>query len=284
MEVYDQFVQEVCQCVVVVGYEVFFVFFVQLFGYVGFVDYEGWIGQGIGVDDYVVVEVEYVVDVVQYIVVDYVMFNIVGVVVWLVVILFFVGFCVWCDWCGCYLVVMKVKYSVVIEFVQVVEQVMCRWQLVVGVGMLWLVGMVVVQVLYVVIEVCVDLQELVQVGFSLVQLQVLNCLLCEVDVCILVVLVVVVLMVVVGGLVLGVMFFGLDDRLIKVKVIGQVDGWVFGIVFILDNGQQWQVFKGEIIFKVSCSNFDIVVVFGIVGCWFLQVDEELFKVCVFCIC
>jgi len=77
------------------------------------------------------------------------------------------------------------------------------------------------------------------------------------------------------------MFPGLDDGPIHASVTGQVDGWQPGTVFTLDNGQQWQVLKGEMKLKASRSNPPIVVVPGIAGRWFLQVDEDLPKARVF---
>jgi len=77
------------------------------------------------------------------------------------------------------------------------------------------------------------------------------------------------------------MFPGLDDGLINAKVTGQVDGWAPGTVFTLDNGQQWQVLKGDMKLKTARSNPEIVVVPGIAGRWFLQVDEDLPKARVF---
>ncbi|MBU2050776.1 MAG: hypothetical protein KKH61_17630 [Gammaproteobacteria bacterium] len=77
------------------------------------------------------------------------------------------------------------------------------------------------------------------------------------------------------------MFPGLDDGPITAKVTGQVSGWAPGTVFTLDNGQQWQVLKGEMTLKTARSNPGIVVVPGIAGRWFLQVDEDLPKARVF---
>lgn len=77
------------------------------------------------------------------------------------------------------------------------------------------------------------------------------------------------------------MFPGLDDGPIHAKVSGQVEGWQPGTVFTLDNGQQWQVLKGEMKLRAARSNPDILVVPGIAGRWFLQVDEDLPKARVF---
>ena len=52
-------------------------------------------------------------------------------------------------------------------------------------------------------------------------------------------------------------------------------------MFTLDNGQQWRVLKGEMTLKTARSNPEIVVVPGIAGRWFLQVDEDLPKARVF---
>jgi len=77
------------------------------------------------------------------------------------------------------------------------------------------------------------------------------------------------------------MFIGLDDGPIKAHATGTISGWQPGMLFTLDNGQQWQVLKGEMKLKTSRSNPAIVVVPGIAGRWFLQVDEDLPKARVF---
>jgi len=191
------------------------------------------------------------------------------------------GLCARRDRRGCHLAAMKVKHSAAIEPVQAVEQAMRRWQSVAGVGMLWLAGTAAAQVPYVAIEARVDPQELAQVGLSPAQLQALNRLLREADARTPAVPVAAAPMAAAGGPAPGAMFPGLDDEPIKAKVTGQVDGWAPGTVFTLDNGQQWQVLKGEITLKASRSNPDIVVVPGIAGRWFLQVDEDLPKARVF---
>ena len=143
---------------------------------------------------------------------------------------------------------------------------MCRWQVLAGVGMVWLAATASAQAPYVAIEQRVDPQQLAEVGLTPAQLQTLNRLLREGDA---------------RAPTPAPMFPGLDDGPIHASVTGQVDGWQPGTVFTLDNGQQWQVLKGEMKLKASRSNPPIVVVPGIAGRWFLQVDEDLPKARVF---
>jgi len=156
---------------------------------------------------------------------------------------------------------------------------MRRWQVLGCVGML-LAGQAGAQVPYVALEQRLDPQALAEVGLTPAQLQTLNRLLrqAEADA---------------PAPVAGAapsaggagapapMFPGLDDGPINAKVTGQVDGWAPGTVFTLDNGQQWQVLKGDMKLKTARSNPEIVVVPGIAGRWFLQVDEDLPKARVF---
>ncbi|MCC7633014.1 hypothetical protein [Stenotrophomonas rhizophila] len=158
---------------------------------------------------------------------------------------------------------------------------MRRWQAVAGVGMLWLAGSAAAQVPYVAIEQRVDPQELAQVGLTPAQLQTLNRLLRQADERAPPPPVAAAPVAAPGAPTPAPMFPGLDDGPIKARVTGQVDGWAPGSVFTLDNGQQWQVLKGEMKLKASRSNPEIVVVPGIAGRWFLQVDEDLPKARVF---
>jgi hypothetical protein len=73
------------------------------------------------------------------------------------------------------------------------------------------------------------------------------------------------------------MFIGLDDQPIKSRVRGQVSGWEPGTVFALDNGQQWKVLKGNMKLPKTLDAPEIVVVPGVAGRWFLQVDEDMPK-------
>jgi len=156
---------------------------------------------------------------------------------------------------------------------------MRRWQVLGCVGML-LAAPAWAQAPFVALEQRLDPQALAEVGLTPAQLQALNRLLrqAEADA---------------PAPVAGAapsaggagapapMFPGLDDGPINAKVTGQVDGWAPGTVFTLDNGQQWQVLKGDMKLKTARSNPEIVVVPGIAGRWFLQVDEDLPKARVF---
>ncbi|KAF1708245.1 hypothetical protein CSC73_09860 [Pseudoxanthomonas sacheonensis] len=58
---------------------------------------------------------------------------------------------------------------------------------------------------------------------------------------------------------------------------GPVSGWEPGTVFELENGQTWKVLKGNMKLRKPFESPEIVVVPGIAGRWFLQVDEDLPK-------
>lgn len=77
------------------------------------------------------------------------------------------------------------------------------------------------------------------------------------------------------------MFIGLDDGPIKAHATGTISGWQPGTLFTLDNGQQWQVLKGEMTLRRPLQDPPIEVVPGIAGRWFLQVDPDLPKARVF---
>lgn len=71
MQVYDQVVEEVCQCVVVYCFEIGFVFVVQLGFYLFGIYGKGWVGYLVQGDYVLVIQVQGVVYVVQDIIVDY---------------------------------------------------------------------------------------------------------------------------------------------------------------------------------------------------------------------
>lgn len=77
------------------------------------------------------------------------------------------------------------------------------------------------------------------------------------------------------------MHLGLDDEPVSARVVGEVAGWQPGTLFTLDNGQQWQVMKGQMKLRKVLQSPQIAVVPGIAGRWFLQVDEDLPKARVF---
>jgi len=72
-------------------------------------------------------------------------------------------------------------------------------------------------------------------------------------------------------------FAGLDVARISSKVKGTVSGWEPGTVFELENGQQWQVLKGSMTLRTPLRDPEIVLVPGVAGRWFLQVDEDMPK-------
>ena len=72
-------------------------------------------------------------------------------------------------------------------------------------------------------------------------------------------------------------YIGLDDKPIHSRVKGSVEAWAPGTVFELENGQQWKVLKGEMKLRKPLQAPEIVVVPGVAGRWFLQVDEDMPK-------
>jgi hypothetical protein len=72
-------------------------------------------------------------------------------------------------------------------------------------------------------------------------------------------------------------FIGLDTGRIASKAKGTVAGWEPGTVFELENGQQWKVLKGGMKLRKPLENPEIVLVPGVAGRWFLQVDEDMPK-------
>lgn len=72
-------------------------------------------------------------------------------------------------------------------------------------------------------------------------------------------------------------FVGSDNKPVKSRLQGSVDGWQPGSVFTLQNGQKWQVLKGSVKLPTSLQAPEIIVVPGIAGRWFLQVSEDMPK-------
>ena len=75
----------------------------------------------------------------------------------------------------------------------------------------------------------------------------------------------------------GAGLLGLQDEPIRSRLEGSVAGWEPGTVFKLQNGQQWKVLKGRMKLRKPYDAPEVVVVPGIAGRWFLQVDEDLPK-------
>ncbi|KRD75550.1 hypothetical protein [Lysobacter sp. Root983] len=70
---------------------------------------------------------------------------------------------------------------------------------------------------------------------------------------------------------------GAADGPIRSRLVGTVSEWAPGTVFALENGQQWRVLKGALKLTKPMQGPQIVVVPGVSGRWFLQVDEDLPK-------
>lgn len=70
---------------------------------------------------------------------------------------------------------------------------------------------------------------------------------------------------------------GFNDEPIRSRLKGSVSEWSPGTVFELENGQQWKVLKGRLKLPRTLDAPEIVVVPGIAGRWFLQVDEGMPK-------
>jgi len=70
---------------------------------------------------------------------------------------------------------------------------------------------------------------------------------------------------------------GFNDEPISSRVKGAVTGWEPGTEFVLENGQTWKVLKGSMKLRKPFESPEILVVPGIAGRWFLQVDEDLPK-------
>lgn len=72
-------------------------------------------------------------------------------------------------------------------------------------------------------------------------------------------------------------FIGLSDEPIASRAKGTISGWEPGTEFILENGQVWKVLKGKLRLDAPRESPEILVVPGIAGRWFLQVDPDLPK-------
>lgn len=70
-------------------------------------------------------------------------------------------------------------------------------------------------------------------------------------------------------------FAGLQDGPQKAELAGTLEGWQPGTVFELRNGQQWQVLKGKWRLSKPLSNAPVTLVPGVMGRWFLQVDDTI---------
>lgn len=69
-------------------------------------------------------------------------------------------------------------------------------------------------------------------------------------------------------------FVGLDATPVAARVHGTIDGWSPGTVFALDNGQQWKVLKGTVTLSRPVEAPTVRLVPGVMGRWFLELDED----------
>jgi hypothetical protein len=74
---------------------------------------------------------------------------------------------------------------------------------------------------------------------------------------------------------------GFNDEPIRSRIVGAVSGWEPGTEFKLENGQTWKVLKGSMKLRQPKQAPQILVVPGLMGRWFLQVDEDLPKASVY---
>lgn len=70
---------------------------------------------------------------------------------------------------------------------------------------------------------------------------------------------------------------GFNDAPIKSRLKGSISSWEPGTEFVLENGQTWKVLKGYMKLRKPMEAPEIIVVPGLAGRWFLQVDEDLPK-------
>lgn len=70
---------------------------------------------------------------------------------------------------------------------------------------------------------------------------------------------------------------GFTDEPIRSRLKGTVSEWDVGTVFELENGQQWKVLKGKARLYKPLQSPEVMVVPGLTGRWFLQVDPDVAK-------
>ena len=120
---------------------------------------------------------------------------------------------------------------------------------------------------YLPLEQRLSAEQLQQVGLSAQQLQLLNRMLSETAS----------IAAVAATPTPAPMQIGLEEGPVHSSVQGEVSGWEPGTVFVLANGQQWKVLKGQMRLRTTLQSPEIEVIPGIAGRWFLQVDEDLPK-------
>ncbi|HWS41430.1 MAG TPA: hypothetical protein VN247_09125 [Arenimonas sp.] len=66
----------------------------------------------------------------------------------------------------------------------------------------------------------------------------------------------------------------LSSEPFKSKVLGNFATWQTGTVFTLENGQQWQVNKGNAKLPKALNDPNVYVGVSLVGKWYFQFDDE----------
>ena len=74
---------------------------------------------------------------------------------------------------------------------------------------------------------------------------------------------------------------GLGDAPIVTRAVGRVEGWSPGTIFVLENGQRWQVMKGTVNLPTPLDAPRVRIFPGVSGRWFLEVSEDMPKARVF---
>ena len=69
-------------------------------------------------------------------------------------------------------------------------------------------------------------------------------------------------------------YVGMDAERIATRIEGRVEGWEPGTEFHLANGQVWKVLKGSMKLRKPLDSPEVVLVPGVMGRWFLQVEED----------
>jgi hypothetical protein len=75
----------------------------------------------------------------------------------------------------------------------------------------------------------------------------------------------------------GASLISLSEGPIKSRLKGEVSSWEPGTEFELENGQRWKVLKGSATLRKPLSAPEVVIVPGVAGRWFLQIDEDMPK-------
>ncbi len=69
-------------------------------------------------------------------------------------------------------------------------------------------------------------------------------------------------------------YIGMDVERITTRLKGSVSSWEPGTVFELENGQTWKVLKGYMKLRKTLVAPEVVLVPGMAGRWFLQIEED----------